>query len=944
MSVSNNPNAKLWFSLVSLIAAGALLQCTLFALPSDFDPTYVPSWVAPSALDSVPGWITGRGEGNVEFRRVFFVHNPATWASLTIAAHDDFEILVNGKAVADRTSAPGVAEYDVGKNIVTGENLLQIRVKTERGRPALVACLQVAGQAPLVTDSNWQQRSATRTAAAWQAAIAATSADQLPSAAQITGWPALPAMTRSRDPFWIWSAQAGDNQRIYFRRNFKLNAVPKSAVLWITADDAFDAWLNGQKILSGHNWSDPQHRNVESLLKTGDNCLAICGINMAGDAGLLSELFINGVHYFGSDEDFRMFTSGPPADGWAQPGFDDTAWMPAFLHADMGSGEWVKGLKNWPGFSRTRQPYFLCESNRPAHAVAEAHPGDGKIVSAENLTQGGVIEITPPPADSKDLPSILLDFGHEINGRVKIEALTAATVKIGTGETMEEATGKPWSKSDLVLAAGESGQTAVNTGFRYALLTFPPASDSGPERIKVSAQLVYYPVVYRGAFDCSDPELTRMWYVGAYTAHLNMQNDIWDGIKRDRGLWSGDYAVSGDTIGVAFGDEFLTKKSFAYLLRGRLDKHHINGISGYSAAWVVAVANYHRRHGDYEFIKSIASPLKTMLEHMKEDLDTQYLFQNLTYAKQPDAFMFCDWSPGIGPRDDNAESRAITDLYYLEAFRSAAWLFREMGDGGSATAYDDLADKMTVSARKYLFDPKTASYTLRIQANARAVLAGVATSDQWPAMYENAFEPVIQGWNGKGSCPPNLRKVTPYYLGFILPALSQMGQSSSALELARLDWGGMLKIGATSFWENFDIEWSKSSLDVLFKKLPGLFNLSLCHAWSSGVSSWLTEYILGIRPTSAGYNTIQIVPDLMDLNWVSGDVPTPRGAIRLQVSRTEKKMSLSLQLPPHTIATIGLPPGILTVDGKCVNPTRREGSHVFFDLSSAGEHSLQSEW
>ena len=95
-------------------------------------------------------------------------------------------------------------------------------------------------------------------------------------------------------------------------------------------------------------------------------------------------------------------------------------------------------------------------------------------------------------------------------------------MKIGTGETMQEATEKPWTKTDLVLAAGETGQT-VNTGFRYALLTFPPASDGNPDRIKASAQLVYYPVVYRGAFDRSDPELTRMWYVGAYTAHLNMR-------------------------------------------------------------------------------------------------------------------------------------------------------------------------------------------------------------------------------------------------------------------------------------------------------------------------------------------------------------------------------------------------------------------------------------
>ena len=184
---------RIQFHLVPLIAATVLLQCTLFALPSDFDPTYVPSWVVPGASDSVPGWITGRGAGELEFRRAFFVQNPATWASLTLAAHDEFEILVNGKTVASGSSARGASEYDLGDKIIAGQNVLQIRVKTNRAWAALIACLQVAGRAPLVTGSSWQQRTASSPAAEWQPAVPAAGADQLPTAAQIPGWPAFPA-------------------------------------------------------------------------------------------------------------------------------------------------------------------------------------------------------------------------------------------------------------------------------------------------------------------------------------------------------------------------------------------------------------------------------------------------------------------------------------------------------------------------------------------------------------------------------------------------------------------------------------------------------------------------------------------------------------------------------------------------------------------------------
>jgi len=38
----------------------------------------------------------------------------------------------------------------------------------------------------------------------------------------------------------------------------------------------------------------------------------------------------------------------------------------------------------------------------------------------------------------------------------------------------------------------------------------------------------YYPVQYWGAFNCSDPLPTHIWYAGAYAAHLCMQEEIWD--------------------------------------------------------------------------------------------------------------------------------------------------------------------------------------------------------------------------------------------------------------------------------------------------------------------------------------------------------------------------------------------------------------------------------
>ena len=49
--------------------------------------------------------------------------------------------------------------------------------------------------------------------------------------------------------------------------------------------------------------------------------------------------------------------------------------------------------------------------------------------------------------------------------------------------------------------------------------------------------------------------MNRIWETGTYTVHLNMQEYLWDGIKRDRLVWLGDMHPEVRTIGTIFGEE-----------------------------------------------------------------------------------------------------------------------------------------------------------------------------------------------------------------------------------------------------------------------------------------------------------------------------------------------------------------------------------------------------
>jgi hypothetical protein len=360
-------------------------------------------------------------------------------------------------------------------------------------------------------------------------------------------------------------------------------------------------------------------------------------------------------------------------------------------------------------------------------------------------------------------------------------------------------------------------------------------------------------------------------------------------------------------------------------------KHHINAIPGYSASWICNVASLYRHNGDLDFISSLHDSLVALTAYMKADLDSDLLFQNLHPVSDTPIMMYCDWCKGVGPNDDNAESRAITDLYYIQAYREAAYLLTQMGDSQNAAICEKLARDMTSSARRSYLSA-SGTYGERIQENTRAILAGVASPAQLPGIFANVFAPGSPG-RVKPAASSLPRTITPYYLGFIFPVLSMLGHNDEAIALARTYCGGMLARGATTYWETFDPE-SKHDLG---------YGGSRCHAWSSGITSWLTEYVVGVRSTAPGYSRVEITPNLTGLTWASGDVPTPHGTIHVHASQSVGKMNLFIALPKGIAAHVGLPGKEVQVDGKSMPGEPGPGGRTFVSLTAPGEYVLSGE-
>ena len=214
-------------------------------------------------------------------------------------------------------------------------------------------------------------------------------------------------------------------------------------------------------------------------------------------------------------------------------------------------------------------------------------------------------------------PAILLDFGKELQGGIQI--VTGAfsnkspiKMRVRFGESVSEAMceidGKNGASNDhairdFVVTLPWLGVLEVgNSGFRFARIDL--MSDSTEVSLKeIRAISTFRDIPYKGSFRSSDERLNKIWQTGAYTVHLNMQEYLWDGIKRDRLVWLGDMHPEVMTVNTVFGYNEVVPKSLDLIRDVTPLPAWMNGISAYSIWWLLIQRDWYYHHGDVAYLK-----------------------------------------------------------------------------------------------------------------------------------------------------------------------------------------------------------------------------------------------------------------------------------------------------------------------------------------------------
>ena len=714
---------------------------------------------------------------------------------------------------------------------------------------------------------------------------------------------------------WIWDS--GDpnpkNYYLHVRKRFKLMNSIKEAKAYVSAFSFAEIYINGEYIDRVPTNPDPEYQTYEEIdispyLKLGVNTIAALVYNVG--EGLHHRMNGKGGFFFQSkiiDSEEKIFKLNT-----------DKSWL-------------VAKAKAWNNKTDHRQIDHTI-GRQEKYDARLAHDGwelnHFNDSNWENATEIGVPPIDPwnkivvinrertffknitPERKWIKNGLHIYDFGKAITAYpcfVANSSESGLTLEIGTAETLGKDSIPLMADNvnyiDLYITKKglQSWNPITWRSFRY----FAIKENEEVEIENISAKFRSFPVKNKGYFLCSDSTLNDIWEIGRWSMQICAQDTWMDTPWREQTQYiAGDSrymvrysAYSFDTnikllhdysiISGAFSQRFSDKGA----IRGRHPTDYRLGpktsayIPDYQLEWILMIKEHYMFYKDQELVRQIYPNLKLLLKYFEgyESNERKLLGKvpGWVVLDHPDTFKM----------DVDGENTAMNCLYF-GALNSAAWLARNIiGDLTQAELWYKKAKVIKQSVQKFmwlkkekLFKDGLKSSRITQQTQVYALKYGLVDENYKPSLVK-----FIEA-QGK-SCEQSFS----YWL---LNSMFSEGKGQWALDYIRKNWGGQMNRN------DFNGAWFENWIPKLGR--------SKSHAWCSGPTALLPEKILGVEPILPGWKKIKIKPNLYDLEWCEGLVPSSAGDINIKLKKLRKKgLEVGLQIraiiPKNTTSIIYVP-------------------------------------
>jgi len=710
----------------------------------------------------------------------------------------------------------------------------------------------------------------------------------------------------------------------HFRKTFSLAAVPQRFVIHVSADNRYELFVNGARVLNGPARGDLFHWRYETLdiashLRSGKNILAAVVWNFADQAPMAQMTNETGLIVQGdgpaeqvvnTDPSWKVlkssavemipwdwrkvegyFVVGPGESvdgtrypwGWENPDYDDSAWKAVLVLAPGGP----RGIQDSP--SR----WMLVPRSIPL--MEEKLERLVKVVRAKGIeVPAGFLEgrmpVTVPAGTHATVlfdqtylttgyPELLLSGGH---GAAITLAYAEALYKDHEKGNRDQIEGKEMRGfEDRFLPDGGEHRLFRPLWWRtFRYLQIDVETGSEPVVLEdLRAIFSAYPFTMRASFESDYPELKKMWEVGWRTARLCAHETYMDCPYYEQLQYVGDTRIQALISLYMTGDDRLVKNAIELLGESRTPEGLTQSrypsflpqyIPPFSLFWIGMMHDLWWYRGETDFLRGFLPGARNVLSWFGSRLAPSGLLGSLEW------WNFADWSKefanGVPPQELDGQS-AILSLQFAAALRAAADLESTFGSAERAAHYRALASKTATAVGKTCWDPARklvadtpTKRTFSQHANILAVLEDAIPVAEHPAVMKTVLT------------DPTLIQCTYYFRFYLFRAMKKVGLADEYLNQLG-PWRNMLALGLTTWAEN--PEPTRSD----------------CHAWSAHLNFDLLATVAGIEPAAPGFREVAIRPHLGALKQLRATLPHPLGEITVAYERKGEGLVADVTLP-----------------------------------------------
>ncbi len=722
---------------------------------------------------------------------------------------------------------------------------------------------------------------------------------------------------------WIGAAfDAADQPRPLLRGTLRLDRPVRHARLYATARGVYQLWLNGRPVgdqALAPGWTDYHQRlqvqtyDVTRLLRRGDNVIgaaladgwyrgkvgmgwqAVYGRQLALKAKLRITYADGSTQDFGTDAQWRSLP-GPylrtdlqdgehydarrEPEGWAEPGFDASAWQPVVLQPDTGAR-------------------LVPQPDEPVRATAVLD-AQARLPAPEGV--------------------FVYDIGQNVVGvaRVRIRGRAGQTVRLRHAEEIHrrgERQGRLYTDNLRGAAATDSYTFArdetitwqprfTQHGFRYIEIT---GVDAAPRLGDVQAVVLGSDLPATGELRLSQPMLDQLVRNIRWGQRGNFLSIPTDTPARDERLgWTGDINVFAPTANRLQDTRAFLAKWMDDLRDAQRPDGNIPAVVpypglqfgetgvGWSDAFITVPYAVWRASGDTRILRRNWAAMRRFYDfvHASATADGNLLEEGRA------SWFSGDWLSLEGV-DRLREHPTIATAYFAQDTRMMAEMAAALGEADWALAGQALAARIgqafAAAYRQADGRIEPGTQTAYAMALGMGLLAPGAERDATAARFVDKLMAdqvhLKTGFLG-----------TPW----LLPALSGIGRDDLAMRLLLNDdypsWGHEIRMGATTVWER----WNSIGADGAFGPVDmNSFN----HYANGAVGDWMFQHLGGLQAVEAGYRRARIAPLMSHpaLSWAQASLRTPYGLLACEWRRSADGLQLRAQVPVGTEAEIVLP-------------------------------------